>query len=89
VARNVIPLRGSEQERNTWGEAAALSNMAFSAWARRALNEAAESELAEKREVEEQRLTREGLKVRIAGGEWNPNTAWRNDDLTAFKPDPK
>jgi hypothetical protein len=50
LMRKVIPIRGSLEEHGEWKRAAQLDGFAFSAWARRVLNEAAEAE-RERREA--------------------------------------
>lgn len=57
MASKVIPLRASEDERGRWGAVAEGEGLSFNAWARRALNHAAELGVA--LAAERERVVRE------------------------------
>lgn len=63
--RKVIPIRGSLEEHGEWKRAAQLDGFAFSAWARRVLNEAAEASSAEARFARAERERREAVALSL------------------------
>jgi hypothetical protein len=68
LMRKVVPIRGSVEEHARWKEAAELSGLVFSPWARMRLNEAADAELAEQRERDLVVRDRERLRQLVAPG---------------------
>jgi len=74
MPRNVIPIRGSNEEHEKWKTAA--GSQSFSSWARMVLNEAADASTAEYKDREHQKSQRE---TQLA-------TAYPQ---RVFRPDPK
>lgn len=85
MPKKVIPIRGSEEEHENWRLAAQNENMAFSAWARRLLNEASDDARAKRLERDGQVREREKIKATMRPG---PQFALQ-EEYDSFKPDPK
>ena len=78
MPRNVIPIRGSEEEYARWKQAAELAGFKFSAWARRSLNDQADLDLAEQVDKEQKKVERELLRnTAFPGSKKSYSPDWR------------